>query len=170
MKLTRSLDGTNSEAAIRSAFRSNSGFSSVGRAAVPTKSLSTLRSPFTTCASSCANTNQKLSIRSYRSDMAITGERSSNQIAAPSIRLDLRCSTNQQYDQILQSIRSRTTAEVLMQTDRVGAKSPQDQPDKEADKGLWWDYLRHAGPDCLVRISLPRRPMGCSGRESLNER
>jgi hypothetical protein len=48
---------------------------------------------------------------------------------------------NQQYDQIIQSIRSRTTAEVLMQTDRVGAKWPQDQPDKEADKGLWWDYL-----------------------------
>ena len=29
---------------------------------------------------------------------------------------------NQQYEQIIQSIRSRTTAELLMQTDRVGAK------------------------------------------------
>jgi hypothetical protein len=48
---------------------------------------------------------------------------------------------NQQYDQIIKSIRSRTTAEVLMQNDRVGAKWPQTQPNKEADKGMWWDYL-----------------------------
>ena len=43
---------------------------------------------------------------------------------------------NQQYEQIIRSIRSRTTAEVLMQTDRVGAKWPQEQPDEKADKGL----------------------------------
>ncbi len=48
---------------------------------------------------------------------------------------------NQQYDEIIKSIRSRTTAEVLMQNDRVGAKWPQDKPDEKADKGLWWDYL-----------------------------
>ncbi len=48
---------------------------------------------------------------------------------------------NQQYEQIIRSIRSRTTAEVLMQLDRVGAKWPQTQPDEKADKGLWWDYL-----------------------------
>jgi hypothetical protein len=48
---------------------------------------------------------------------------------------------NQQYDEIIRNIRSRTTAEVLMQTDRVGDKLPQDKPDKNADKGLWWDYL-----------------------------
>jgi hypothetical protein len=48
---------------------------------------------------------------------------------------------NQQYEQIIRSIRSRTTAEVLMQTDRVGDKWPQEQPDEKADKGLWWDYL-----------------------------
>ena len=48
---------------------------------------------------------------------------------------------NQQYEQIIKSIRSRTTAEVLMQLDRVGAKWPQTQPDEKADKGLWWDYL-----------------------------
>jgi hypothetical protein len=48
---------------------------------------------------------------------------------------------NQQYEQIIKNIRSRTTAEVLMQLDRVGAKWPQTQPDEKADKGLWWDYL-----------------------------
>lgn len=48
---------------------------------------------------------------------------------------------NQQYEQIIKSIRSRTTAEVLMQTDRLGNKWPQEQPDEKADKGLWWDYL-----------------------------
>lgn len=48
---------------------------------------------------------------------------------------------NQQYEQIIKNIRSRTTAEVLMQTDRVGSQWPQEKPDKQADKGLWWDYL-----------------------------
>ncbi len=48
---------------------------------------------------------------------------------------------NQQYEQTIRSVRSRTTAEVLMQTDRVGAQWPQEQPDEKADKGLWWDYL-----------------------------
>lgn len=48
---------------------------------------------------------------------------------------------NQQYEQIIKNIRSRTTAEVLMQTDRVGSQWPQEKPDREADKGLWWDYL-----------------------------
>ncbi len=48
---------------------------------------------------------------------------------------------NQQYEEIIRAIRSRTAAEVLMQTDRVGARWPQDRPDPKADKGLWWDYL-----------------------------
>lgn len=48
---------------------------------------------------------------------------------------------NQQYEQIIKNVRSRTTAEVLMQTDRVGAKWPQEKPDEKANKGLWWDYL-----------------------------
>jgi hypothetical protein len=48
---------------------------------------------------------------------------------------------NQQYEQIIKNIRSRTASEVLMQTDRVPAKWPQTQPDREADKGMWWDYL-----------------------------
>lgn len=48
---------------------------------------------------------------------------------------------NQQYEQIIKSIRSRTASEVLMQNDRVAAQWPQDKPDRKADVGLWWDYL-----------------------------
>lgn len=48
---------------------------------------------------------------------------------------------NQQYEQIIKSIRSRTTAEVLMQNDRVARQWPQEKPDEKADKGLWWDYF-----------------------------
>ena len=83
---------------------------------------------------------------------------------------------NQQYDQIIQSIRSRTTAEVLMQTDRVGAKWPQDQPDKEADKGLWWDYLLpHHAPAAGALVALvpqpggPRRAAGAGGLDAAGE-
>ncbi len=47
---------------------------------------------------------------------------------------------NGEYEQIVKSIRGRTTAEVLMQRDHVTAW-PQDQPDEKADKGLWWDYM-----------------------------
>lgn len=48
---------------------------------------------------------------------------------------------NQQYDQIIHGIRSRTTAEVLMQTDRLGSEWPQEQPDRNASKALWWDWM-----------------------------
>ena len=48
---------------------------------------------------------------------------------------------NQQYEQIIRSIRSRTTAEVLMQTDRIGDSWPLEQPDDKADKGPRWDYF-----------------------------
>lgn len=48
---------------------------------------------------------------------------------------------NQQYEQIIQGIRSRTAAEVLMQLDHVAGKWPQDKPDEKADKGLWWDWM-----------------------------
>jgi hypothetical protein len=46
-----------------------------------------------------------------------------------------------QYEQIIKSIRSRTTSEVLMQTDRVGREWPQDHPDEKANKGLWWEWM-----------------------------
>ncbi len=60
---------------------------------------------------------------------------------------------NQQYDQIIHDIRSRTTAEVLMQTDRVPAQWPQERPDREADKGMWWDYMMNHQflPDIAAR-------------------
>jgi hypothetical protein len=48
---------------------------------------------------------------------------------------------NQQYEQIIKSIRTRTTAEVLMQNDRVGAKWPSDHAEPNVDKGQWWDNL-----------------------------
>ena len=48
---------------------------------------------------------------------------------------------NQQYEQIIRSIRSRTTAEVLMQGDRIGEKWPLEQPDEKADKGQQWEYF-----------------------------
>jgi hypothetical protein len=48
---------------------------------------------------------------------------------------------NQEYEQIIRNVRTRTTAEVLMQLDHVAAGGWQDQPDQKADKGLWWDWM-----------------------------
>jgi lysophospholipase L1-like esterase len=45
------------------------------------------------------------------------------------------------YEQIIKAIRTRTTAEVLMQTDHVAAAGFQETPDEKADKGLWWDWM-----------------------------
>jgi hypothetical protein len=47
---------------------------------------------------------------------------------------------NGEYEQIIKNVRSRTTAEVLMQKDHV-TKWPQEKPDEKADKGMWWDYM-----------------------------
>ncbi len=47
---------------------------------------------------------------------------------------------NQQYEQIIKSARSRTTTEVLMQTDHV-TKWPPAKVDPKVDKGMWWDDL-----------------------------
>jgi len=47
---------------------------------------------------------------------------------------------NQQYEQIIASTRSRTTAEVLVQKDHV-TRWPPDVPDEKADKGMWWDHM-----------------------------
>jgi hypothetical protein len=44
------------------------------------------------------------------------------------------------YEDILRSVRTRTTAEVLMQKDHVTAWPPE-KPDEKADKGMWWDHM-----------------------------
>ena len=47
---------------------------------------------------------------------------------------------NQEYEQIIENVRTRTTAEVLMQKDHVTAWPPA-VPDEKKDKGLWWDHM-----------------------------
>ena len=47
---------------------------------------------------------------------------------------------NQEYEQIIKNVRTRTTAEVLMQKDHVTAWPPA-VPDEKKDKGLWWDHM-----------------------------
>jgi hypothetical protein len=47
---------------------------------------------------------------------------------------------NQQYDQIIHSVRSRTAAEVLMLTDHL-THWPPAVIDEKKDKGMWWDDL-----------------------------
>jgi hypothetical protein len=44
------------------------------------------------------------------------------------------------YEDIIRSVRTRTTAEVLMQKDHVTAWPPE-KPDEKADKGMWWDHM-----------------------------
>ena len=56
---------------------------------------------------------------------------------------------NNEYEQIIRGVRSRTTAEVLMQTDHVAAggawetpaKWPPDPAEQQRDGGLWWDSV-----------------------------
>ena len=45
---------------------------------------------------------------------------------------------HRQYESIIRSIRSRTTAEVLMQTDHI-TKWPPEKISKSGDKAAWWD-------------------------------
>lgn len=47
---------------------------------------------------------------------------------------------NDKYEEIIRNIRSRTTAEVLMQRDHV-TKWPPEHPDQKQDGGLWWDHM-----------------------------
>ncbi|HTE19657.1 MAG TPA: GDSL-type esterase/lipase family protein, partial [Armatimonadota bacterium] len=47
---------------------------------------------------------------------------------------------NKEYEEIIATTRSRTTAEVLMQTDHV-TKWPVVPADPNGDKGLWWDHM-----------------------------
>lgn len=63
---------------------------------------------------------------------------------------------NGEYEQIIRNIRSRTTAEVLMQKDHV-TKWPPEVPDEKADKGLWWDHM-------MNHVFLPEiaRKYGCA--------
>ncbi len=50
---------------------------------------------------------------------------------------------NQQYEEIIRNIRSRTTAEVLMQKDHITAWPPTIQ-DANKDKGEWWtDFMNN---------------------------
>ncbi len=55
---------------------------------------------------------------------------------------------NNTYEDIIRSIRTRTTAEVLLQKDHIGAQMPPMVTDWDAvtelqktDKGMWWDHL-----------------------------
>ena len=47
---------------------------------------------------------------------------------------------NQEYEQLIKAVRSRTTAEVLMQKDHV-TRWPPAVIDERQDKGMWWDNL-----------------------------
>lgn len=46
---------------------------------------------------------------------------------------------NNTYEEIVRGIRTRTTAEVLIQKDHVGAKWPADNPDRKHP--MWWDHM-----------------------------
>ena len=46
---------------------------------------------------------------------------------------------NNTYEEILRGIRTRTTAEVLIQKDHVGAQWPVDNPDQK--NPMWWDHM-----------------------------
>lgn len=55
---------------------------------------------------------------------------------------------NNTYEEIIKNIRTRTTAEVLLQKDHVGAKLPptiknwdEAKELEKQDKGMWWDYM-----------------------------
>jgi hypothetical protein len=55
---------------------------------------------------------------------------------------------NNTYEEIIRNIRTRTTAEVLLQKDHVGAKLPptiknwdEAKELEKQDKGMWWDYM-----------------------------
>lgn len=47
---------------------------------------------------------------------------------------------NKEYEEIIRNIRSRTTAEVLMQKDHVTRWLPE-VPDEKTDKAAWWDHM-----------------------------
>lgn len=64
--------------------------------------------------------------------------------------------SDREYEEIIRNIRSRTTAEVLMQRDHVGAKLPDPKATQETDKGLWWDH--HMNEERLPEIA---RTYGC---------
>ena len=63
--------------------------------------------------------------------------------------------SNKEYEQIIKSIRSRTTAEVLMQTDHM-TKWPPAVIDMAKDKGAWWTDLmnHHFLPETAARSTI----------------
>jgi hypothetical protein len=64
--------------------------------------------------------------------------------------------SDREYEDIIRSIRSRTTAEVLMQRDHVAAQWPDPKASPETDKGLWWDNHMNN-----VRLPEIARKYGC---------
>lgn len=56
--------------------------------------------------------------------------------------------SNKEYEEIIRNVRTRTTAEVLMQRDHV-TRWPPEVIDEKKDKGMWWDDLmnNHLLPD-----------------------
>ena len=64
--------------------------------------------------------------------------------------------SDKEYEEIIRSIRSRTTSEVLMQRDHVAAKMPDPKATQETDKGMWWDH--HMNDERLPEIA---RTYGC---------
>jgi len=64
--------------------------------------------------------------------------------------------SNKEYEEIIRSVRTRTTAEVLMQKDHV-TRWPPDVPDEKADKAAWWDHM-------MNNVFLPdiARKYGCA--------
>ncbi|MGA2031306.1 MAG: hypothetical protein ABSG68_03545 [Thermoguttaceae bacterium] len=48
--------------------------------------------------------------------------------------------SNKEYEEIIKNVRTRTTAEVLMQKDHVTAWPPA-VPDEKKNKGMWWDHM-----------------------------
>jgi hypothetical protein len=51
--------------------------------------------------------------------------------------------SNKEYEQILKAVRTRTSAEILMQRDHL-TKWPPEPIDQKTDKSAWWDNLMNA--------------------------
>jgi hypothetical protein len=64
--------------------------------------------------------------------------------------------SDREYEEIIRNIRSRTTAEVLMQRDHVGARLPDPKASPETEKELWWDNHMNN-----VRLPEIARKYGC---------
>src|SRR5678816_3902872 len=65
---------------------------------------------------------------------------------------------NNTYEEIIRGIRTRTTAEVLIQRDHVGAQWPVENPDQK--NPMWWDHMMNNLS--LIHISEPTRLLSIS--------